>query len=615
MNARAQALFEAADAYFLSDVQRRRSANELAYTRIGILGSLAVGASTLAYLPVQRPHWPGWVLGLIGLSGALCVALPFALRRRDAIRGLGHFVCANLTVYMLAIVLASGGRATGVLPVLPMIPMFALLMRGGRAVVGWGLASAVVLGAGALLAARGAPPLVPDFRDFDTAERYPIALVCLAAMFIATLLFEHLWARSAQEVADQARAELDRAHANYQDLVEHSFQGMAVVSGLRLVYANEAMARLFGRPRERFVGMPILESLQFVHPDDRERIFAALSKPVHGRSDVTEMRFQRDDGDWCWVELQWSSALWEGRRARQIVFSDVTAQRELEATRRLEQERLETRIAERTRELEASQQSLRARERLAAVGTLAAGMAHQINNPVGAILAAADFALIAGNDPDAERVRASALEEIRAQAVRCGQVIRSILQFSRAESTEKARGDLVGVLRAAVDASHRLARDRDAAVVLDVDAAVAAAPVWLCAIELEQVFVNLILNAIQAQPSGARVVITARCTLRDVEICVEDDGPGILAADRERIFDPFFTTRLKDGGTGLGLSVAHGIVADHGGRMDLLPRGDDTVSGARFRVRLPIDGAERPGAPKRLVSAASPPGDTRRARP
>jgi signal transduction histidine kinase len=121
----------------------------------------------------------------------------------------------------------------------------------------------------------------------------------------------------------------------------------------------------------------------------------------------------------------------------------------------------------------------------------------------------------------------------------------------------------------------------------------------MSAIELEQVFVNLILNAIQAQPTGARVAVTARRAAHAIEIRVEDDGPGIPAADRERIFDPFFTTRLKGGGTGLGLSVAHSIIEDHGGRMELVGPGISRPDvGACFRVTLPLEKPDR-GVPTR----------------
>lgn len=708
--------FDAADRYFLSEAVRGSSANELAYTRIGLIGSFAVGSSGLAFLPWQRFHWPMPVLLAMAASALLCLALPFLLRQRASIRRLGHFVCAQVTIYALAVVVSSAGRATGILPVLPMIPMLALLMRGGRAVLGWGLATIGVIGIGALMSASDLQPPIASFRELRHAERYPIAFICLLAMMGVTLLFEKLWNRSALEIAEKARADLAlredryrtllehasegiivldargriqfaspsierligidpgtaiglplssltdarglaetvplwqyamahpgervrtelrsvaqdrgdgrpqlhleisitnhldhaavrgvvvhlhdvtdlvRAKTNYQNLVDRSLQGIAVVREFRIVYANQALAALFGLELDRLVGVHVNAMLDHVHPDDRERVVAALNVPARADMEPLEMRIRRSDGALRWIQIRWTDANSDGLTARQIAYVDITAQKELDQSRLQAQERLEARIAERTRELEASQQTLRAQERLAAVGTLAAGVAHQINNPVGAILAAADYALLASKDADGDRIAASALQEIQAQAIRCGRIIRSILQFSRAQSTEKWSSDLVGVLRTAVDATRRPANERDASVALEIEKDVAAASILMGPIELEQVFVNLILNAIQAQRSGAKVRIRARTHGHEVEVLVEDDGPGVPPAERDRIFDPFYTTRLKVGGTGLGLSVAHGIVADHGGRMELLVDEARAGGGACFRVTLPVEKSER----------------------
>ncbi|MBY0399262.1 PAS domain S-box protein [Myxococcota bacterium] len=708
--------YSAADRYFLSDAIRARTANELAYARIGVIGCIAVGIAAIAIIPWQLAHWPAPVLLTMIASGLFCIAMPFLLRQRDAICHLGHFVCAQVAAYCLAIVILSGGRATGILPVLPMVPMLALLMRGGRAVVGWGLVTVGVIAIGAWLASSGAPALIANFRELRPEERYPIGLICLLAMLGVTLLFEKLWNRSALELAERARADLAlreeryrtllehasegilvldrrgriqfaspaaerliglapgsaigrmlvsltdeegraetvpiwrraiehpgdqvraelratvrprregdtpnrleititnhlenpavrgvvlhlhdvtdlvRAKANYQNLVERSLQGVAVVREFRIVYANQALANLYGVELDRLIGLHVNALLDWVHDDDRDRVVEALDVPAVAPIEPLEMRIRRSDGALRWIQIRWSDAVSEGLTARQIAYVDITAQKELDASRLVEQERLESRIAERTRELEASQQTLRAQERLAAVGTLAAGVAHQINNPVGAILAAADFALVTGDDPDHDDIARSALEEIKVQAIRCGRIIRGILQFSRAEPTHKWSGDLVSVLRTAVDATRRQAREHSAEVSLAFDRNIGLASVLMSPIELEQVFVNLILNAIQAQGSGAKVWITARHLGHALEIDVEDDGPGIPATDRDRIFDPFFTTRLKGGGTGLGLSIAHGIIEDHGGHMELVPTTRFPDVGACFRVVLPVEKSDR----------------------
>ncbi len=239
--------FEAADAYFLSDATRAWSANELAYTRIGVIGCIAFGLSSIASTPWQRLHWPTYIQLWMLAASLLCLALPFLLRRRDAIRNLGHFVCAQVTAYALVVVVLSGGRGTGILPVLPMIPMLALLMRGGRAVIGWGLIAAGVGVLGAVLAGSNAAPVVEGFRDLRHVERYPVALICVFAMLGVTVLFEKLWNRSAAELAERARADLALREDRYRTLLEHGSEGILVVDEkAHIQFASPAAERLIG---------------------------------------------------------------------------------------------------------------------------------------------------------------------------------------------------------------------------------------------------------------------------------------------------------------------------------------------------------------------------------
>lgn len=390
-----------------------------------------------------------------------------------------------------------------------------------------------------------------------------------------------------RDVTDLARAE-----ANYEALIEHSLQGLAVSCDGETVYANQALADLFGVDRERFLEIGRQrDPTRLVHPDDRDSLRDRFENSPREQPGSAEIRVRAAEGGWRWIQLKWASAHWEGRPARQIAYADITAEKELSA----QHERLEVAIAERTRELEASQRSLQEQERMASIGTLAAGIAHQINNPIGAILTSADFALLVANEEGAEQVRAEALADIRAQAVRCGKIVRSVLQFSRSEPTEKWSADPTRVLRTAVDITARYAAESGATVTLDLCPNASRCSISMNPIEIEQVFVNLIRNAIESRPSGCVVEISSRQDDQEVVFAFEDNGPGVPQAHANHIFDPFYTTRLRQGGTGLGLSVAHGIVEDHGGRMALESRrrrGAHNTSapcGARFVVRLPIE--------------------------
>lgn len=396
--------------------------------------------------------------------------------------------------------------------------------------------------------------------------------------------------------------DLSNAEANYESLVEHSLQGIAVLCDGAIVYANEALANLFDTSQSEILARAGPDGLTFVHRDDRDRVTNAFASPDDQTSGPGEVRIMRGDGRWRWLQLRFATANWEGRPAHQIACADITAQKELAESQERENERLEAAIAERTRELEASQERLVAQERMAAVGTLAAGIAHQINNPIGAILTSADFAILMQEEEGGEKIRSDALDDIRAQAIRCGKIVRSVLQFSRSEATEKWASDLIIVLRAAVDVTSRYAGDRGATIEVSISPEASGRTALMNPIELEQVFVNLIRNAIESQPKGAVVQISVRLQEDDIEVVIEDDGPGISDDHARHVFDPFYTTRLREGGTGLGLSVAHGIVEDHGGSMWLAtrrgPDSDDEPEapadsqGARFHVRLPLQAQE-----------------------
>ena len=266
-----------------------------------------------------------------------------------------------------------------------------------------------------------------------------------------------------------------------------------------------------------------------------------------------------------------------------ILLTIVSIQTRDETIRR---ERLEARLAAQRDELRESEEKVRSAERLAAVGTLAAGFAHQINNPIGGILAAAQFARAeetAGGDP-AERV--SALQTIEQEALRCARIVRNLLLFARTSAQDFVLQDLNGIVASAHAATAAYAARRGASVELRLDEA--PLPVLGNDVELEEVVVNLIRNGLEVRALGASVrVETARADSSAVCV-VRDDGPGLDAEARKRLFEPFFTTKLREGGTGLGLSVAHGIAQSHAGRIELVEPETGDEGGACFRLVLPL---------------------------
>lgn len=264
-------------------------------------------------------------------------------------------------------------------------------------------------------------------------------------------------------------------------------------------------------------------------------------------------------------------------------FRDVTERVRAEAMATRYQNHLEELVEERTRELLESRDRLRQADRLVAVGTLAAGVAHQINNPVGSILNSAEYALMCEEDVDAKAIWKRALEVNAAEARRCAEIVRSMLQFAREEPVAKQVEDVNQIVRRSCRATEHYARQCGARV--DVVLSQDPLMVEVSPIEIEQVFVNLLRNAMESRESGVVVEVRSQRKAGLARVGVTDNGHGIDPDHANRIFDPFFSTRIQSGGTGLGLSVAHGIVSDHGGEIRV---SSECGKGTAIVVELPI---------------------------
>ena len=256
---------------------------------------------------------------------------------------------------------------------------------------------------------------------------------------------------------------------------------------------------------------------------------------------------------------------------------DITARQKAEHELARYKDRLEELVERRTQELAKSREKLLRAERLAAMGTLAGGIAHEINNPVGGILLLAQFALVNRADPGQ---MAEALEKIVGCAQRCKLIVQNVLAFARTQAATKNPADLSAVTRRACDAVERYAADNGCTLSLRLESG--SAPLAMSATGIEQVIVNLLRNAIQA--GARRVIVRTEDTDGGMRLAIEDDGAGIEPSRIPRLFDPFFTTRHGEGGTGLGLSIVHGIVTDHGGTIDVA---SDPGTGTTFTIFLP----------------------------
>ena len=369
---------------------------------------------------------------------------------------------------------------------------------------------------------------------------------------------------------------------------------------------GEAFAALFGYRLED-VGADEAWWHERVHPDDRDRIDAGLAAWRASSADIyaDEYRFRRADG--TWAEVFDRAVLMRdatGRPVRVIgAMMDITARKQMEA-------------------------KLAVTDRLASLGTLAAGVAHEINNPLSYVIANVRLveerlrAMAGGAEACDPAVRealgaaAAALDEAREGAERVHGIVADLKTFARAEEEDR-RGptDVCHVLGAALQLAEHAVRRR-ARLVREIED---VPPVLANEARLAQVFLTLVLNAAESIPPGAPDANAVRVIARRgeggrvvVEFC--DTGPGIAADARGRVFDPFFNVRASGERAGIGLSICHAIVTAAGGEIHVE---SELGRGTCFRVALPAapEDAGRAGpAPPPKSEGRRPPPVSRAAR-
>jgi two-component system sensor histidine kinase HydH len=230
------------------------------------------------------------------------------------------------------------------------------------------------------------------------------------------------------------------------------------------------------------------------------------------------------------------------------------------------------------RELQANFEGMKRAERLFALGQLSAGLAHEIRNPLASIEGAA---LVVQTDIHSEERRREFLEIIQKECRRLNRLLASFLDFAKPRPPQLRTVQVDALLESVILLVNHAKQDGHVRLEMQVQAGVST--VECDPEQLKQVLLNLTMNAAQATPERGTILLTATQSGTHLAIGVHDSGPGINRDDLERIFDPFFTT--KESGTGLGLSVAHQIVTQHGGTL-VVAR--NSPQGATFQVSLPL---------------------------
>jgi PAS domain S-box-containing protein len=367
-------------------------------------------------------------------------------------------------------------------------------------------------------------------------------------------------ARLVQEVRHRAE-EIERLHARQAKILESSAVGLLLLDADDTIQAwNRALEAIYGLSRAETIGRNLadvfpLHVVRRLQQESRTetapgegRIFRLSLTDKRGRRIIANLSVSAVDGD-------------PGADpSRVVTFDDVSERVKLE------------------------EQVLR-QERLASLGLLAAGVAHEINTPLTGISSYTQMLIeeCAADDP-----RREALEKIELQANRAAEITGSLLNLARPEQTTLERVECGNAIREVVQLFEPQIRGRGIELELDIEDEIPA--ITGNKGKLQQVLLNLLMNARDAVDSGGTIKLTGRARNGRIEMLVEDNGSGIAEEDLGSIFDPFFTTKGRGRGTGLGLSITYGIVQEHGGEILVESRPGEFT---RFRVELPVAPGEQ----------------------
>lgn len=364
----------------------------------------------------------------------------------------------------------------------------------------------------------------------------------------------------------QTEAALRQSEARLNAIIAANPVAMNIarLSDRRLLFVNDPYIAMFGLEGVDLENFD--RDLLYASPADRDRIYDEIAA---GR-DVTnfEIMLRRTDGTPVPTSLTSRGILFQGEPALVTSSVDLTALRAAQA------------------EAARSREALHQSEKLTALGSLLAGVAHELNNPLSVVVGYSSMLMEFGAEP----ATLARVEKIHAAAERCARIVRTFLAMARARAPKRGPVSLQDVVLGALDLTAYSLRSADVMVETDLPAAMPL--VEADADQLHQVVINLIVNAQQALLGSAlprKLAIRSWREGGEAVLEVADNGPGMEPDVAKRAFEPFFTTKPQGVGTGVGLSVCDGIVAAHGGRIVLDTAPD---AGARFRVHLPLSATE-----------------------
>ncbi len=358
------------------------------------------------------------------------------------------------------------------------------------------------------------------------------------------------------DVTERKRAEqlLRQSEEGYRRLIAFSPYAILVNRGDRIVFANDQAIKLFGAVRANEILAKSL--LDLIHPDHHAVFRGRIHELLEGMPavPVSEDKIVRLDGVSIDVEVSATRFTDEEGPAILVMLRDVSERKRL-------------------------QEQLRRTERIAELGTLASGMAHEIGTPMNVILGRAEYLM----DRVTEEPIKKGLQTIVTQVERITKVMNQLLSFARRRTPERRPLDLRKVIEDGVEIfRERLARNQ---IHVEMDLAGACPLILADADQMSQVLINLIMNAVHAMPDGGTLSVGLAPEKDMVKLTVADTGHGIPHDVVKKVFEPFFTTKEFGKGTGLGLTVVKGIIEEHQGSIAVE---SEEGKGTTFRVLLPL---------------------------
>ena len=381
--------------------------------------------------------------------------------------------------------------------------------------------------------------------------------------------------RAEEQLERDARlseAALRKSEATARAVLESASEGIILIDPTgRITLANAAAESMFGYPHSELLGQPLEillpARIHHVHVAHRAGYFA--EPRVRPMGIGLDLSGRRKDGTEFPVEISLSHVESADGGVAIAFITDITERKRVEA------------------QLQHQREVLYQNEKLTALGTMAAGIAHEMNNPLGIITTRIEVMLL---DAEQQQLPPQVLEDLQVlhrASQRVARIAGSLRSFARHTPGDRVPLDLNAVVEESLQLMQKPLAADNVHIVASLDRALA--PILGDATALHQVLMNLLTNAREAMPAGGQVRIETAPAERPgwIRLLVADTGEGIPAEDVSKIFDPFFTTKRT--GTGLGLSVTYGIIQEHGGTVDVQSRpGAGTTFILSFPTTSPV---------------------------